>query len=152
MISNILKVWVGGFVIYLLVSFILPSDRQFKDATVYVNIPNNNAQSKIHKDTLYLILDNKHKKSFYHQLHEWQKNGKYNQVLIIVPRLEFFIYYTYFYENNLSSAESKKYFNKSFKMAAHTTSWNIKNLIYYYHQTIFEGGVFIYNLIMSCLS
>lgn len=127
-IYRVIKYWLGGFLIFLIISMIIPEKKNFTDSTIYLDMPEV-YNGIILPNTLYI---NKASKDINPLLSKWITEGNYERILIIVPRFEFFTYYFWLKENKILSHTVK------YKMAARTTSYNLSYLIYNYHQTIIE--------------
>lgn len=114
MIMKILKIWLGGLCLYLIIIFL---------------IPNKNINSNDTNITLYNQEYSKNIKNLQRDMNFLLYKKQKIVVKIIVNRLEFVIYYLFF-------KSYVKYNN--YEIYIIHKDMTIKNILFYYHKTIYE--------------
>jgi hypothetical protein len=128
---KILKYWAGGLVIFLVVVYIIPENTDFVDKTILIDIP----PTPVNIKNPIFYLYNKNPIILKEKLSYYLKNKSNEKISIIVPRLEYFIYYFFFF----SMGE-----NSNYTLNVKTTKINIQLIFYYYHKTLIKFFQTIY--------
>lgn len=139
MFLKILKYWVGGLIIFLLIIFIIPENSNFTDKKIFIDIPETNIKIK---NNIYLY--NKNSLILQEELYKYFYKNQEKKVSIIVPRLEYIIYY-------LSLKNLKKY-NMNYELNGKTTKVNLQLIFFYYNKTLIKFFEYMYDSICKFIS
>lgn len=141
MFLKILKYWAGGLIIFLFVIFIIPETSNFIDTTIFIDIPlkkNDNI-----KNSIYLY--NKNPKILKEKLYLYLNKHKNEKISIVVPRLEYLVYYFFF-----TSILKKTYI--VYELNSKTTKINPQLIVFYYHKTLIKFFQTAYDYIYDYIS
>jgi hypothetical protein len=129
---KILKYWLGTLVIFLFIVFIIPENSNFVDTTIFIDIPYDE-KIKV-KNPIYLY--NKNPLILKEKLNNCLNKHKYEKISIVVPRLEYIIYYFFLSINSNSN---------NYQLNGKTTKINLQLIIYFYHKTLIKFFQTIYD-------
>ena len=130
---KILKYWAGGMLVFLSIIFIIPEKSNFIDKTIFIDIPYNEKTNV--KNPIYLY--NKNPTIFKEKLNFYLYKNSNEKISIVVPRLEYLIYYFFLSYN----------FNSRYELNGKTTKINPQLIIYYYHKTLIKFFQTIYDYV-----
>ena len=137
MLLRILKYWGSGLAIFLIIIFIIPETTNFVDTTLLIDMPYNKNLNPNIKNPIYLYNKNpivlKNKIGAY-------LNNTNDKISIIVPRLEYIIYYFFL-------AEAFRGKNIRYELNSKNTKINPQLVVFYYHKTLISIGKSFYNYI-----
>ena len=129
----LLKIWISSFIIFIFVSFLVPSKRPFTDGEIYIN-------SKIYKNKIetkkpHLILENTENfKEMLYKVSYWlNKTDSIKKIVFIIPRYDVILYYFYLKQQKIIK-------NEDYQISYTNEVFDIQRIFLKYHETI---GVFM---------
>jgi hypothetical protein len=138
MILFLIGSWLWGFILFILASLFMPSDRNFTDIYIYMNVEPGKDHNYPQENILY--IKNKNISQCTYKINTWLQTKKYERFIVIVPRFELFSYFIYLLQDNNMTSHS-------YKIAAKTTSWSFFTLFENYNQFLVDGISFLFSSI-----